>query len=189
MTSTRRFHRAILPLALAANLLIGAAGCSDSEKAAATTTTAPVAGSTYFKPPLPSSLNPIPFLKGDLVALGNVKIRVAKVSDRESKKSGSGTRKVIMTTEVTNGSLQPLTLEAETFLAYVASGRSATPADVSMITKPMASGETRSIPLEFQVPRKSPVVFMVFNGQPYGDRVNSGLIAVDPKYKVPKAES
>ena len=44
-------------------------------------------------------------------------------------------------------------------------------------------------PLEFQVPRKSPLVFMVFNGQPYGDRVNSGLIAVDPKYKVPKAES
>ena len=189
MIPAHRVRQAILPLALAATLLAGAAGCSDSNNADATTTTQPVAGSTYFKPPLPSALNPIPFLKGDLVALGNVKIRVAKVSDKESKKGGSETREVTITTEVTNGSLESLTLKAETFLAYVASGQSATPTDGSMITKPLASGETRSIPLQFEVPRTSPLVFMVFNGQPYGERVNSGLIAVDPKYKVPLAES
>ena len=58
MTPAHRVRQAILPMALAATLLVGAAGCSDSKKAASTTTTQPVAGSTYFKPPLPSSLNP-----------------------------------------------------------------------------------------------------------------------------------
>ena len=190
MTTTNRFVRTAASMMLAAGLIVGAVGCTNSDKgdnAAGSSTT--VASSQYFKPPLPSGMNPIPFLKGDLVALGNVKIKVSKVEDPGIEKGASGNRRVTITTEVTNGSLDPLTLKPETFLSYVASGESGAAIETQAMTKPMISGETRKLPLQFEVPRKSPLVFVVFNGQPYGDRVNSGLIAVDPNYRLPQADN
>ena len=184
----RRLAAAVLVAGLA--VTTSACGSSGSDAATSTTsTTTPIEKASYFKPPLPSNLNAIPFLKGDLAALGNVKLRVDKVTDPGTKKGAKGTRTVVITTQVTNGALTELTLKPETFLAYVATGTGTTADPDPAITKPLASGEVRSLPLTFEVPADGPLVFLTFNGEPYGDRVNNGLIAVDPKYTLPKADN
>ena len=179
--------------ALVACLALGAAACSSSDDGSAsdktaTTTRDPDKG---FKPtpPLPADINPVPFLKGNLVAVGNLKIKVAEVDDPDFDAKGSGTRTVTMTVEVTNGSLEPVELDPKTFLAYVANGQSDTPPSGGAFAEPLDSGETATIDMVFELPTSSELIALVFDGRTYGDRVKSALIAVDPNYKLPEADS
>lgn len=184
-----RSSLAATALALA---LMGTA-CSSSDDASSsdktTTTTRDVAKGFEPTPPLPGDINPVPFLKGNLVALGNVKVRVAKVDDQGFEVKGKGSRTVTMQVEVTNGSIDSLALKPSTFLAYVANGQSDTPPAEGPITEPIPSGETASIDMAFEVPVNSELLALVFDGRPYGERVKSGLIAVDPNYVLPEADS
>lgn len=182
-----RLLRRSIAVVLALGLALGATSCTSKDKGSSsadqTTTTADPA--SYFKPPLPANLNAIPYLKGDLAALGNVQLQVTKVKDPGAKKDAPGTRTVVVTAKVTNGSMDDLTLKPETFLAYVSTGDSAKAQDDPEITEPIDSGATRTVQLRFDVLKKAGLAFMVFNGQPYGDRVYNGLISLDPTYKIP----
>ena len=186
-----------LRTAVGAGLLCGAlvlAGCSSSDggsgdaKDATTTTTRDRSKGFQPDPKLPADINPIPFLKGNLVALGNVKLKVTKVDDPDAKASGDGTRRATLTVEVTNGALEPLELKAKTFLVYVANGQSDTPPSDAM-GKAIPSGKTVTLTLPYDLPKRSELIALVFDGNPYGDRFQSGLIAIDPNYKLPKADS
>jgi hypothetical protein len=179
-------------VALAAALLavFTLSGCSDDEPVASTTTIA----AFDPQPPFPVDANAVPFAVGELAALGNVSARVVSVTDPyEDAEADVSNRFVGVDVDVENGALEPVTLEASSFLAYDETGASHTPdesaSDPSIFATPLASAATRSGTLVFEVPADTALLFLVFDGEAYGERVLDGIFVLDPDYEPAPGDS
>lgn len=162
------------------------AGCSDDGGSAAGGTAPPSTvaddGSFTPEPALPADVNAIPYVLGDLVALGNLSLQVAGVDDEGPVAGAEGTRRVTIELEVTNGALEPVRLDDDDLRVYVADGRSAPAADLGTLGDDIASAATATEDLAFEIPASSPLMALVFDSSGHGDRVASGLIALDPAF-------
>lgn len=177
--------RFIAGVALSTSVLWSIAGCSsdDSSDSSQPPSTVQADAEDFLPDPrLPADINPIPFLVGDEVALGNASIRVVEVRDPDGEPEGEGSRRVAIDVELTNGALEPVTFDPDTIRAYVDTGESATPTDASDFDDPVASRDALATTLQFDVPAEAALLALVFDGTSYGDRVSSGLIALDPNF-------
>lgn len=165
------------------------AGCSDSDGSASADAPIVEAEPEDFAPDpaLPADVNPVPYLIGDRVALGNLAIRVVEVRDPAGSATSTDLRSIEVDVEITNGALEPVSVDPGSLLVYVDTGVGTAPD--GDLGGPLASEETIEHTLRYEVPAASPLLALVFDGADYGDRVSSGLIALDPNFAPEPADS
>lgn len=180
-----RNRRRAAALALGAVVLFGACGGSSEESKPSVSTTPSFRGD----PPLPPSLNTLPFSVGELVALRDLQVRVARVDGVVAGKAGaSGTRTIDLAVDVRNGSTNPLTVIPESFRLYDLDGESVTPRFAGAPSA-IASGRIVRLDLEYEVPAAETVPVLVVDGRVYTDAsVSNALIALDPNWKPPPGD-
>jgi hypothetical protein len=184
-TTPHRHRRLIGVVVLFAVALSQPIGCSNDEDDGLGTATTVQADPEDFLPDprLPADINPIPYLIGDLVALGNVSLQVKEVRDPDGEAPSTDDRRVTIDLVLTNGALEPVIFDPETIRAYVDTGASATATDPpDALGSAVPSGESREFTLTFDLPASAALLALVFNGTDYGERVKSGLIALDPNF-------
>ena len=195
-----------MAVAIAALIIVGAAGCStDGDSAVSSTTTSvsdEATGATSGAgdiavptlppaaldelasgavgepdPALPVDLTPVPFAVGQLASLGNVQLIATEATWTPGEGSTPGRMNIAL--RVRNASTDELRLQADSFRLYGVSGASSVPVDAPGIGgTTISSDQWITGQLTFDVPAGERPVMLVFDGAPYGDRVLSGAIVV-----------
>lgn len=195
-----------MAVAIAALIIVGAAGCStDDENAASSTTTSAgdeATGSTAGAgdiavptlppdaldelasgavgepdPALPVDLTPVPFAIGQLASLGNVQLIATEATWTSGEGSTPGRMDIAL--RVRNATSEELRLQADSFRLYGVSGASSVPVDAPGIGgTAIDADQWITGQLTFEVATGERPVMLVFDGAPYGERVLSGAIVV-----------
>jgi hypothetical protein len=199
---TPSHHHRTVGIALAALMAIGAVGCSgesgndDTSSQSTTIATTGQASDSAIPtlppdeldalsdgavgepdPALPVDMTPTPFEVGQLASLGNVQIIATEAIWTAGEADAPGRMEIAA--RLRNASTDTLTVKADAFRLYAASGQSTLPTKATgIVDDPIAADTWVTGQLTFEVPSGQRPVMLVFDGAAYGDRVLSGAIVV-----------